>query len=106
MPSNIVKNEMEDVQPEGVVFNDEQILQDVLSSLKHLLTEYGLLQTEASNQELASTVEQAAKQVGTMTRDSFNLMFKKGWYTLEKAETTKIKKEYDKLNKKLNECNE
>jgi len=81
-------------------FNEEDILQDVLASMKHLSTIYGTLSQEASNAHLLKKIEPLAKQVAKMARDSFNLMFKKGWYTLEAQVPKKIEEEYNKFKKK------
>lgn len=35
-----------------------------------------------------------------MARDSFNLMFKKGWYSLEEEDSQKITEEYQKFSLK------
>ncbi len=95
-----VQNTKQTVLPGENSFNDEDILQDVMTSLKHLSTQYGLLMQEASNEKLAQHVETLSKDVGKMARDSFNLMFEMGWYCLEKQELQKLNEEYNKFLEK------
>lgn len=98
---NKVQNVKQPVLPDENSFNDEDILQDVLISLKHLSTEYGLLKEEASHKGLVSKIDPIAKEISQMARDSFNLMFEKGWYVLEKQTPQKLNEEYNKFNQKL-----
>ena len=101
--SNKVQNKMNSPLPSKKAFNDEDILQDVAISIKHLTTEYGLLIQEASNKKLADKISNISKDLSTLSRDTFNLMFENGWYTLEKTEKTKLSEEYNKFSKKLEE---
>lgn len=98
---NKVQNEQQPVLPDEASFNDCDILQDVSTSLKHLLTMYGLLCQEASNQTLADRVDQLSKETSTMARSSFNLMFEKGWYGLERQPQQKLTEEYNKFQQKV-----
>jgi len=97
---NKVKNPMKDPLPDTNSFNDEDILNDVLISLKHLSTMYGTLNQEASNKELVSKIEMLNKEVSTLARDSFNLMFENGWYCLERETPEKLNEEYNKFSNK------
>ena len=97
---NKVNNQKADVLAKSSILNDEDILQDVLASMKHLSTVYGTFVQEASNKQLLAKIEPIAKEVGTLARNSFNLMFEKGWYTLEVAVPKNIDKEYQKFLKK------
>ena len=60
---------------------------------------------EASNDLLFDKFYDIFDDVKCAARDAFNLMFKNGWYTLEKAQDNKRKEENTKLNDKLNELN-
>ena len=105
MDNNKVQNPKQPVLPDEKSFNDEDILQDVMTSLKHLSTQYGLLVQEASHQALSDQVGTIAKEVGTMARTSFNLMFEKGWYSLEKQQPQKLTEEYTKFSQKQQQFN-
>ncbi|MDD2391605.1 MAG: spore coat protein [Bacilli bacterium] len=100
MKGNKVENPKQAILPNEENFNDEDILNDVLTSLKHLSTMYGTLKQEASNKKLVNEVDSINKDVGDMARDSFNLMFKKGWYPLEQEDSQKITEEYQKFSSK------
>ncbi len=103
MKNNKVENPKQVVLPNEQNFNDENILNDVLISLKHLSTMYGTLKQEASNKKLVNEVDSISKDVGNMARDSFNLMFEKGWYSLERADDQKLSEEYNKFSLKKEE---
>ena len=98
--ANKVENTKAEVLPSEEVFNDEDIIVDVLNSLKHLGTSYGTLLQEASNKDLSTKLEVLSKEVGTMARDSFNYLFKKGWYALEEADRNKVTEEHQKFIQK------
>ena len=92
----MVSNIKEKVQSKNS-FNDEDIMQDVLGNIKYISTLYGTFCTEASNKELLSKLEPIAKKVSQLARDTFNLMFEKGWYNLEEVDNKKIKTEHAKF---------
>ena len=100
---NKVKNPKQDPMPDAKSFNDEDILNDVLISLKHLSTMYGTLCQEASNATLTTEIETLSKEVGKLAKSSFNLMFEKGWYCLEKELPEKLDEEYNKFSTKQTE---
>lgn len=95
-----VKNEQKDVLPAADTFNDYDILEDTLSSLKHLSTTYGLLVQEASNKQLSDNVDKIAKQISKLARDTFNLMFANGWYELTEEDQMTIDETYNKFDNK------
>ena len=100
---NKVGNPKIDPMPSTNTFNDEDILNDLQTSLKHLSTMYGTLNQEASHKELVDKIETLSKEVSRLARDSFNLMFENGWYCLEKQEEQKLNEEYNKFSQKLGE---
>ena len=102
---NKIMNEKEFPLPNEEEFNDEDILLDVMTSLKHLSTVYGTLIQEASNEDLSSRIEKNAKKISTLARDSFNLMFEKGWYGLEPQDCEKLCEEYNNFETKGQQFN-
>ena len=98
--NNKIENVKQPVLPNDNSFNDEDILQDVLASLKHLSLLYSNCKGEASNKQLESKIDSICKEVGQMARDSFNLLFEKGWYSLEKEAPQKISQEINKFSSK------
>ena len=93
-----VENKKEQILPSEEVFNDKDILQDTLVSLKHLGTMYGTFISEASNKKLISSIEPHSKDITTRARECFNLMFEKGWYCLTEESSTTIDDAYNKYS--------
>ena len=65
----------------SIEMNDENYLNDILETEKNMMF----------------------KQIKEAQRNLFELSFRKGFYTLEKAETNKINEEYNTLLNKFNE---
>ena len=91
-----VENPKQDILPDEISFNDKDMLEDALTSVKGLVTSYGILGTEASNQTLKTEIDSLSKALGEVQRNLFNLMFEKGWYILEKVDAAKINEELTK----------
>lgn len=83
--------------------NDEDYLNDVLASLKALTINTTYALTEASNTELHNEIIDFLNTHETMQRDAFYLAWNKGWYSLEEADKTKIKKKATELKQKMEE---
>ena len=45
------------------------------------------------------------EEYSNMQREVYELMFRKGWYTLEKADINKINNKFQTLNQELTELN-
>ena len=97
-----IKNSKTPVK-KGVEMNDNDILNDILISYKHLVSSYAISLNEASNKEIYKLYFQLFTESSKIQAELFQLAFKKGWYTLETAEETKITQAYDKFSKCLNE---
>ena len=76
--------------PTGMILNDKDYLESLLSCLKEMEKNYGIAMTEASNETLYDQLENIFLKLAKMQRTVYELMFKNGWYTLEKAESMKI----------------
>ncbi len=101
-----VENKKKKALPSDEVYNDSDKLNDLLISLKNINKLYGTFQEEASNDLLFTNIGDLAKDMGQCARDSFNLMFEKGWYKLEQQSEDKIKtihQQYKKEQSKLNQ---
>jgi len=98
-----IKNAKAEITPDEIVFNDLDILEDTLISLKQISHTLDTAKSEASNKDLITTYDTLSKSMFNTTRDVFNLMFENGWYTLEEADAAKIKKTYDKFNSRKEE---
>lgn len=76
--------------PKTPEMNERDFMNDLLSMEKHLTGSYALAQNEASHSGLYQTIYSISNETQDMQRKLFNLMFEKGWYSLEKAEQQKI----------------
>lgn len=85
--------------------NEKNYLEVILENEKNMSNNLSIAIDEASNDLLFDKFYDIFDDVKCAARDVFNLMFKNGWYTLEKAQDNKRKEENTKLNDKLNELN-
>ncbi|MEF9921221.1 MAG: spore coat protein [Erysipelotrichaceae bacterium] len=80
-------------------YSEKDIMSELLTSLKHLKSEYNLLTQEASNPDLYEEVTKLYNEISCMQRTVFNLMSDKGWYKMKPDTATKINQAYNKLCK-------
>ena len=90
----------QEVMPSESSFNDEDILLDTMTSLKHLSTLYGSLISEASNKHLLKDIEPLSKDTSKLARDCYNLMFEYGWYSPKEEDKVTISENYTKFKEK------
>ena len=87
----------------SIEMNDENYLNDILETEKNMSVNFTYALNEASNETLFNEICEMFKQIKASQRNLFELSFRKGCYTLEKAETNKINEEYNTLLNKFNE---
>lgn len=87
----------------SIEMNDENYLNDILETEKNISVNFTYALNEASNETLFNEIYEMFKQIKEAQRNLFELSFRKGFYTLEKAETNKINEEYNTLLNKFNE---
>ena len=104
MNNSEIKNSKVNV-PSEKNLNDKDYINCLLSTLKELNKNYVVGLTEASNEHLYQEYKNMFEEYSKMQREVYELMFKKGWYTLEKAETNKINNKFQTLNQELTELN-
>lgn len=83
--------------------NDKDILNDILLTLKNVSNNYSVAIDEMSNRQLYKEVFKIYNETKAKAREAYELAFSNGWYTLEKAEATKIDEAYNKMNKSKKE---
>ena len=83
--------------------NDSDILNDILNNEKNMSNNYSYAIDEMSNKTLFKKIMNIFKDTKDAARNTFELSFKKGWYSLETADKNKIKQAYDKANKQIKE---
>lgn len=95
-----VSNPKEKV-PSGIEMNDMDYLNVLLTIEKNMSNNYSIALNEASNDYLYEDYFNLFEDTKDMGRDIYNLMFEKGWYSLEKAESKKIDEKISSLKKQL-----
>lgn len=61
---------------------------------------YSTAMTEASNESLYKSYRSIFEQLSNLQRETYELMFQNGWYSLEKAETQKTTEKLGTLSQK------
>lgn len=84
--------------PKGISLNDQDYMTMLLTLLKDIEKNMTVALTESSNENLYKELKKMADEITEYQRDAYELMFRKGWYNLEKAEAKKI----DTLEQELN----
>ena len=100
--NNKVQNPKTEV-PANSTMNDRDFLNDILESENNMSVNYTYALNEASNEELFKRIYDMFIHIKETQRNLFELSFKKGWYTLEKAEENKINEEINTLSNMFNE---
>lgn len=105
MNNNEISNSKTEV-PKGTEINDKDYINSLLSCLKEMVKNYAIALTEASNENLYSKYKEMFDKYSSLQREVFETMFRKGWYSIEKAETQKINNKYQTLNQEFIDLNE
>lgn len=84
--------------PTGIACNDKDYLNSLLSCLKEMSKNYAMAMTEASNESLFEKHKQVFLTLISLQREVYELMFRKGWYILEKSDTQKINQKLQMLS--------
>ncbi len=104
MNNNEISNPKTEVG-KGIKLNEKDYLGGLLSTLKGMSKNYTVSLTEASNENLYQQYLQTFDKISELQREVFELMFRKGWYKLEKAETNKINQKFNMLNQEYTDLN-
>lgn len=92
--------------PEGISLNDKDYLNSLSSILKEMGKNYVLAMNEASSEKLYQLHKEVFLKIEGMQREVYELMFRKGWYCLEKVEDTKIADKHQMLDKEYTSIDE
>ena len=101
---NMISNPKTEV-PTGNSLNDKDYLNCLLSTLKEMVKNYSVAMTEASNENLYNNYKELFDRYSKLQRDVYELMFRNGWYSLEKAEMQKVNSKIKMLNQELTDLN-
>lgn len=102
--NNQISNQKKEV-PTGINLNDKDYISSLLSCLKEMVKNYSVVLTEASNENLYKQYKEMFDTYSNMQREIYELMFRKGWYTLEKVEAQKLNNKYKMLNQEFTDLN-
>ncbi len=83
--------------PMGIELNDKDYITCLLSSLKEMTKNYATAMTEVSNESLYRSYSSTFNKITELQREVYELTFRYGWYSLEKAETLKITEKHNTL---------
>lgn len=73
-----------------VQLNDRDVINDFLATEKYMTDGYSTALNEVSNQTFYDTLLQIFTETQNQQRHLYNLMFKNGWYSLDKADQQQI----------------
>lgn len=104
MNNNKVSNPKTEVQ-KGPNLNEKDYMTDLLSTEKAMLKNYTVGLTEASNEQLHQVYKEMFNEISMLQRKIYEVMFKNGWYELEKVEGVKLQEKLTKLNQELTDMN-
>lgn len=89
--------------PTGIQLNDKDYLNNTLAHLKEEAKNLAIVLTEISNEKLYKEINKMFNAIITLQRKAFELAFKNGWYSLEKANESKIDEKYKELNQEFSD---
>ncbi len=104
MKNNKICNPKKEV-PKGILLNDQDYMTILLNNLKCLSKDMTVALTEASNSNLYKEYKGIFDNIIKHQRAAYELMFKFGWYSLEKAEDKKINNLKNELETQLQDLN-
>ena len=81
----------------GPQMNDRDMINEALSGLKHLTDSYNVFVKEASHQVLHRDIMNILLETHSQSRELYNLMFKKGWYSLEPEQPQKLQQTFQQF---------
>ena len=96
--NNKISNPKTEV-PTGMELNEKDYITCLLTTLKDMVKNYAIAMTEASNKFLFETYRDIFLKLMELQREVYDVMFRKGWYELEQAETQKISTKFQTLLK-------
>lgn len=89
----------------GISLNEKDYMNSLLTCLKEMEKNYVLAMTEASNETLYNQYKNIFLSLSALQRETYELMFRYGWYKLEKVENQKINSKFKSLSTQLQDLN-
>ena len=91
--------------PTGISCNDKDYINSLLSCLKEMSKNYVMAMNEASNESLYEKYKEVFLVLTSLQREVYELMFRKGWYSLENVYTQKISQKSQMLSQEYQDLN-
>lgn len=91
--------------PTGFSCNDKDYINSLLSCLKEMSKNYVMAMNEASNESLYEKYKEVFLVLTSLQREVYELMFRKGWYSLENVDTQKISQKSQMLSQEYQDLN-
>lgn len=91
--------------PTGISCNDKDYINSLLSCLKEMSKNYVMAMNEASNESLYEKYKEVFLVLTSLQREVYELMFRKGWYSLENVDTQKISQNSQMLSQEYQDLN-
>ena len=104
MNNNQISNPKKEV-PTGLNLNEKDYLTSLLTCLKEMEKNYVVVMTETSNENLYQQYKHIFDELSLLQRETYELMFQKGWYILEQAESNKISNKHQTLLQEYQDLN-
>ncbi len=97
--ANRIKNPSSNLLPrvKGPELNDRDYVNLALAQEKYLTDNLNVFVRETSHRQLHNDIMRIFIETHAMTRELFNLMFRKGWYTLEGEQQQKLAQAFQKF---------
>lgn len=102
--NNQIANQKTEVS-KGISLNEKDYLTCLNATLKEMSKNYALVMSEASNEDLYTIYHDLFEKISQLQREVYELMFKKGWYILEKCDINKIQTKYQTLEQEYSDLN-
>lgn len=87
--------------PAGIILNEKDYITCLNATLKEMAKVYVTAMTEASSESLYNVYKEILKKVCDLHREVYEIMFRKGWYVLEKCDVNKINTKYQTLSQEF-----
>ncbi|MBE6147341.1 MAG: spore coat protein [Firmicutes bacterium] len=91
---------------EGIEMNEKDCLNSILDLEKSLSNQYSLALDEASNDYLYEDYFELFEDSKDISREIYNYIFEKGWYSIEKESESKIQNKINEFCTKLDQLEE
>ena len=92
--------------PLGITLNDKDYITCLLTTLKEMSKGYNIAMTEASCESLYEIYKNTFDLISSLQREVYELMFRKGWYVIEKSDDMKITNKFNTLSQEYKDLSD